>query len=303
MLRGLTIVLAFAFTLRADIWPEHLDKYERKSTKPVDLAETDRARWNEYGLQSAEQADYGAFQVTGWRFKDSTGAFAAALDEPLDKPVQAGNYLIRCVGRCPKNWTVLAKTLPHFSHRELPILQDYLPDKGLVARSQRYILGPAALSQFAPSVPASAVDFGFDPEVAAGRYRSAQGEMTLAVIEYPTPEMARGRMGAFQAAGALVKRSGPLLAVIPSPPDAQAAEGLLKDLNYQASLSWSDPVPVPVKAQSVAQMILSIFALTGIILGFCILSGVAFAGLRILQRTFGKTGAATPMILLNLEDK
>jgi hypothetical protein len=303
MLRGVAILLAFAFTLRADLWPDRLDKYERKSTQPVEIAEADRARWNEYGLEAAEQAEYGAFQVTGWRFKDSTGAFAAALNEPVGKPVQAGNYLIRCAGRCPKNWTELAKTLPHFSHRELPILQDYLPDKGLVARSQRYVLGPAGLSQFAPSVPASAVNFQFDPEGAIGRYRSSQGELTLAIFAYPTPEMARSQMGAFQAAGGMVKRSGPLLAVIPSPPDAHAAEGLLKDLTYQASLSWSDPVPIPVKPESVAQMLLSIFTLTGIVLAFCILSGVAFGGLRMLQRKFGKTGAEAPMILLNLEDK
>jgi len=303
MPRGVTLLLAFAVTLQAGLWPDRLDKHDRKSTQPVDIAEADRGRWNEYGFESAEQADYGAFQVIGWRFKDSTGAFAAALNEPVGKPVQAGNYLIRCVGRCPKNWADLAKTLPHFSHRELPILQDYLPDKGLVARSLRYILGPAGLSQFAPSIPASAVNFQFDPEGAVGRYHSPQGDLTLAIFAYPTPEMARSQMGAFQAAGAMVKRSGPLLAVIPSPPDPNAAEGLLKNLTYQANLSWSDPVPIPVKPETVAQMLLSIFTLTGIVLGFCILSGVAFGGLRMLQRRFGKTGAEAPMILLNLEDK
>jgi hypothetical protein len=302
MLRRLAILLGFACALRADMWPERLDKYERKSTKQVEIADGVRGRWNEYGLQEAEQADYGAFQVTGWRFKDSTGAFAAALDESLGAPLQAGNYLIRCAGRCPKNCAELAKKLPHFAHQELPILQNYLPDKGLIARSQRYILGPVGLREF-PTVPAAAVDFQFDPEAAVARYRSPHGEMILAVLAYPTPEMARSRLGAFQAAGALVKRSGPLLAVIPSPQDVQAAEGLLKDLSYRATISWSDPVPIPVKAQTIAQMMLSIFALAGIVLGFCLLSGVAFGVLRILQTRFGKTGAEAPMILLNLRDK
>jgi len=49
--------------------------------------------------------------------------------------------------------------------------------------------------------------------------------------------------------------------------------------------------------------VLAIFTLAGIVLGFCLLSGLAFGGLRILLRRFGHSDAESPMISLHLTDK
>ena len=59
----------------AAIWPDQLGTYERKSASEL----RDQSAPDEYGREAAEEADYGAFKVTGIRFKDSTGAWAASL--------------------------------------------------------------------------------------------------------------------------------------------------------------------------------------------------------------------------------
>ena len=38
------------------------------------------AHMDEYGVEADENADYGSFQVTAWRFKDTTGAYAGFLE-------------------------------------------------------------------------------------------------------------------------------------------------------------------------------------------------------------------------------
>jgi hypothetical protein len=55
--------------------------------------------------------------------------------------------------------------------------------------------------------------------------------------------------------------------------------------------------------RNAAQMILSIFKLAGVIIAFCVLSGLAFAGFRVLSRKIGKEDARGEMITLHLERK
>ena len=127
MLRSLILAVLFIASANAAIWPEHLGKYQRKSVKPV----VGRASLlaDEYGKDEAEEANYGSFVVLAQRFKDSTGAYAAAL-EMREPPLQVGNYLITCSGNCPKNLASLVDTLPKISHAALPTLRNYLPVEG-----------------------------------------------------------------------------------------------------------------------------------------------------------------------------
>ena len=121
MLRSLIVPVLFIASANAAIWPEHLGKYQRKSVKPVGPVAAD-----ENGQDEAEEANYGSFVVSAQRFKDSTGAYAAALEMP-QPPLQVGNYLITCSGHCPKNLASLVDTLPKLSHAALPTLRNYLP--------------------------------------------------------------------------------------------------------------------------------------------------------------------------------
>ena len=305
MLRCLIIFSGLAATASAAVWPEHLGPYQRKSDKTLDIRGDVRPEWDEYGLEAMEQADYSAFRVTAERFKDTTGAYGASL-EPSGRSYQrVGNYLILCSGNCPKNLAALADSaLPNVSRTELPVLASYLPAKDRVSRSERYVLGPVYLKESAPGIPETLVGFQFSPEAALARYKTSKGEQLLAVFSYPTPQIARDQATSFEkAALGSVKRTGPYVAVIPAPPDPAAAAQLLDQINYQASVAENQPILIPIKPQTAAQMILAIFTLAGIVLVFCVCSGFAFGAFRVLSKRFGYSNAAGSMIVLDLRDK
>ena len=302
MPRSLILAALFIASVNAAIWPEHLGKYERKSVKPVPAQPSALA--DEYGKEEVEEAGYGIFVVSAQRFKDSTGAYASAL-EMREPPLQVGNYLVTCSGNCPKTLASLVETLPKMSHAALPTLRNYLPSKNLVAHSERYILGPVGLQAAAPQIAASAVNFEFAPEGHTARYRSSNGEAILAIFSYPNMQMARQQAAILEKIpDAAVKRTGPLVAVVLSPGGQAAAAQLLAQINYQATISSDDQqLPLVIRPQTAAQMVLGILALAGIVLGFCLLSGIAFGAFRVVSRRFGYSDAGTAMTTLHLSDK
>jgi hypothetical protein len=301
MPRSLILAILFAASASAAIWPEHLGTYDRRSVEATQVP-TD-----ENGREASEQADYGRFQVTAAVYKDSTGAYAGWL-ETDGNPLQVGNYVITCAGNCPKNLAELAEALPSVSHAPLPVLGSYFPTQNLVPHSQRYILGPAGLAQNAPQIPESAVAFQFGTEGEIGRYRVLRNEpksdATVAIFSYPTPQIARQQMPAFEAIpGAAVKRTGPLLAVVLGASDRAAADQLLGQINYEASVTINEPMPLVLRPETAAQMLLSIITLAGIVLGFCLVSGLLFGGFRVIARRFGYTDAGTTMTTLRIGGK
>jgi len=70
-----------------------------------------------------------------------------------------------------------------------------------------------------------------------------------------------------------------------------------------ADLLDDQPLPLIIRPQTAAQMVLGIFELAGIVLGFCLISGLAFAAFRILSRRFGYSDAGPAMTTLHLGDK
>lgn len=301
MLRSLILAFLCAAAMNAAIWPERLGKYDRKSVKPVTVS--DQVQTAEYGLEEAEGANYGRFQVTAARYKDSTGAYAASLAS-AGQTLLAGNYVVTCAGNCPRNLAGLVEALPKMSHSALPVLRNYLPAKNLIPHTERYILGPVGLRAAAPQIPESDVAFQFSPEGEIARYRTREGEVTLAVFSYPTMQMARQQAAVMEKLpNAAVKRSGPLVALALAPGKA-AADPLLAQINYQAVVSSDDQqIPLVLKPESAAQMILAIIALAGIVLGFCLFSGLAFGAFRVAARRFGYSDAGTPFTTLHLSDK
>jgi hypothetical protein len=306
MSRGLILAAVFASSACAAIWPEHLGPFQRNSAATVTTGD---AQASEYGLETAERADYGAFQVTALRFKDTTGAYAAALDTSTKRSLRVGNYLVQCDGKCPQDLPQLAdKSLPQVSHTSIPTLDTYLPPKGLIAHSERYILGPVGLKTNASDVPAAAVDFDFGTEGQIARYRTPGGTVSLAIFSYPTPSMARQQLPQFEKiAGATAKRTGPFVAVVTGPPStSRAAQKLLDSVNYQGVVAENErpPVkPLELKPETAGQMILAVFTLAALLLGFCLLSGLAVGGTLRIARRFGYSGAEGSLITLHLEGK
>src|SRR5215831_10928796 len=192
MLRRLVILVLFAVSAHAAVWPQQIGKNQLKSEHDVQIA-SDRALWDEFGFVLATEGDYGAFQATAYRFKDATDAFAAGqwIAASTSNPVIAGNYVLTCQGRCPKPDELAQVPLPDKRRGETPLAWAYLPSKGLIAHSGRYALGPVGLQQFAPQIPASAADFEVGTEVTTGRYRTAKGEEQLILLTFPISQMAR----------------------------------------------------------------------------------------------------------------
>jgi hypothetical protein len=305
-----SLILAAVFVssaCAATMWPDRLGGYQRRSASIADTGPDDTDGWGEYGLETVERADYGPFKVAAWRFKDTTGAYAGSLLLPSSiRSFRVGNYAVQCEGQCPKNLAALADaSLPNVSHTSIPTLNTYLPTRGLLPHSDRYILGPWSLRASAPQIPASAVGFDFGTEGEVARYRTPAGPVTLAIFSFPLPSLARQQLPEFQRiTGATAKRTGPLVAVAIG--SSAASAKLLDTVNYQGVVAENEKPPekpLELKPESAGKMILAILSLAGLLLAFCLLSGLAVGGTLHLARKFGYSAAEGSLITLHLEGK
>lgn len=322
---ALLAFLLAAAPISAAIWPEQLGAAKRGSVKSITAP--DAKLWSEYGLQEAEQAEYasgaGKFTATGYRLQDSTGALAAfesqrpadvkqssigklAAETPDGLMVAHGNYLFKFQGYKPTvpEFEALFQTLPKLDQSPLPALRDYLPTDGLIVNSERYVIGPVGLADFDPAIPAAAAGFHLGAEAQIANFHPAGRpgpEMKLAIFSYPTPNIARERLGEMQKLpGAIAKRSGPLVAVIISPENANDAEWLLSLVKYQATISWDQYVPT--RRDNIGDLIVNAFILIGFLLAFATVAGLAFGGFRAFNRRKGRPDPDA-MTVLHLRDR
>ena len=316
---GCLLLLLFAASAQAGIWPAQLGPARLVSAKTVNIS--DQSLWSEYGLQEAEQAQYQSdanrFSATAFRLQDSTAALGAFdWQRPPDaKPselsqlaVQTGNqtllahanYLFVFEGYKPSvsELGALFQALPKLDQAPLPTLPGYLPAAGLIPNSQRYVVGPVGLAAFDSGIPAGVAAFHLGSEAQIGTYRAAGGEIKLAILSYPTPTIARERLAEMQKLpGAVAKRSGPLVAVILSPPNPDDAERLISQVRYQAAISWDQYVPS--RRDNIGDLIVNAFIMIGVLLAFSTVAGFAFGGFRILARRIRKEDREA-MTVLNL---
>ena len=317
------ILLAFLLVpgLTAAIWPDTIDGYHRVASKSVGLQ--DRAIWDEYGLKESESGRYengnDSFTVTGYRLQDTTGAMAAfqwqrpagstpsklatmAVETPDSVLLVYGNYLLSFAGRKPEpaELTALFDGLRNVDDTVLPPLRTYLPTENLVANSERYITGPSALQKFNPAIPPSVAAFHFGAEAQTGVFHSPKGDITLAIFNYPTHQIAMQKEGDFaKLPSAVVKRSGPLVAVVLAPPDADAAERLLGQIRYQASVTRDEYVPT--RRDNIGNLVINAFTLIGILLGFAVISGFSLGGFRALRRRSRGGEEADALLTLHID--
>jgi hypothetical protein len=306
MPRSLILAAVFVSSASAAIWPDRLGDYQRQSVTGSAITGDDRPEWDEYGEKAMERADYGSFKAVAFQFGDTTGAFAASLEPAGRVTSRIGNYLVMCVGACPKNFLKLAEaSLPNVSRASLPSLGDYLPEKGRISGSERYVVGPKRLEVNFPQIPESAVAFQFGTEGEVARYRTSAGPVMLAVFSFPTPSIARQQLPEFQKiTDATAKRTGPFVVLAIGPP--AAAGKLLQAVNYQGVVQENErppEKPLELKPESAGKMILAILSLAALLLAFCLLSGLAVGGILRFARRFGYSAAEGSLITLHLEGK
>ena len=179
----------------------------------------------------------------------------------------------------------------------LPPVLAYMPRPGYIANTEKYIEGPLGLSHVSSPVPAELVDFGAGAEVVLGQYKGNNGEASLMVISYPTPQIAADHMRKIDAvhlptqqqpgvativdAGPFFdKRSGPLLAIASGQITSSDARDLLSKVNYDADVTWNQNTFFD-KKNNLANLLVNIIILCGILMGLALIAGVAFGGLRI----------------------
>jgi hypothetical protein len=328
MSRSLKIVATLAVlplltgAVQGAIFPDHLGTYQRSAPKTIGVP--DKELYDEYGLEATEAADYTSpdkkhISATAWRLHDSTGALALFDNRrppgatPSDFAQLAahtsdgiifvfGNYVFQFTGGMLDQPTLneLYTQLARVENAPLPALSTFLPQDGLVANSERYILGPVSLQRVEPAIPPSVAGFRMGAEAQFGQYKTPKGLLKLIIFDYPTPSMAREQATEFQKIpGAVIKRTGPLVVATVNPPDANAAERILGKINYQANVTLNEPTPQS-QAKGLAKMILNIFVLAGIVLAMCIVGGVGFAGYRIMSRKMWRKEETVEMIVLGL---
>lgn len=309
--------LAFSATL-----PETIGKWQRG--KPAAATVPNEKVWAEYGLKDAETAPYSdgtqKYSISAWRFTDATGAMAAfddlrpadarpaplmglAVQTASDEYVAAGNYLFFFKGykiRGDELSHVVA-TVPRYEYSPLPTLPKYLP-AGARANSERYIMGPASLAKFAPLIPPGTASFHFNAEAVAATYGDREKASTLVIFSYPAMEMARDRLPHFQQiGGAMVKRAGPIVAVVLNSGSQDDAERLLSQVKYQAAVT----VPEPVHTSQVAAgtLFMNIFVMCLVLVALCVVAGIMVGGLRMILRRSGPSGDGDSMITLHISGK
>jgi hypothetical protein len=326
MLRIIALALALicAPAIRAAIWPNELGPFTRGSLKPT--VQTDTEVWEEFGFLQGETAEYSdksrRFTASAWRFRDPTGAMAAfqwqrpaastpsklgelAVETPASVFLAFHNYLLRIDNWKPEadDLAPFLERLPNLDQGSLPSLPGYVPAAGRIPNSERFVLGPASLAKLEPRIPPSVAAFHLGTEAQFAQFKSQAGNLELGLFSYPTPNFARERSEAFsRIPGALVKRAGPLVAVIVSPPDQDEAERLLSRVQYQATITWNEYTPTA--RDNVGNLILTIMTLCGLLILFCAAAGVAFGGFRILARRYLKGWADDErIVLLNLQNR
>jgi hypothetical protein len=197
-----------------------------------------------------------------------------------------------------------ALPLPAGETRNLPSLPRYLPRAGYVKNTAKYVVGPVGLEKINAPLPTQLVDFNVGAEVVLGDYNTSDGRATLMLISYPTPQIAAEHLRRIDAARqastpsragnspvanlALAsitpgfdKRSGPLLVVATGMLSPAEAQSLLSAVNYDADVTWNENTHF-TKKDNLANLLVNIIILCGILVGFALVAGVAFGGLRVL---------------------
>ncbi|HUS05505.1 MAG TPA: hypothetical protein VMZ52_04375 [Bryobacteraceae bacterium] len=311
MPRRCLLALLLCPLLEAAIWPEQIGTLKRAETQNV--AAPDPSLWVEFGFVTGEQARFAdaarRLTATAWRLKDTTGAFAALQSFGSSLPagstrIQEDNYILQFDGGklSADELKRLANVLPKVDHASLPPLKDAIPARGRIPGSERYILGPVSLERFEPKISPSAAGFHLGAEAQLARYKAKHGDEKLIVFSYPTPQIARERSEVLsQVAGAVVKRSGPLVAVVPSPGDPDAAERLLAMVKYTPIVTWSEPAPK--KEANFGDTLQSIVILAAVLIVCSVLLGVFLGGFRVLLARFGISSADNSFTALDIGKK
>lgn len=316
-LQSVSALLALACVLPAlcwgAIWTDRLGDFTRQSATPIALPNAALAE--EYGLEAAERAEYQSggrkFIATAYQTADSTGATAlyqslqpegarpsefevkaveeefalASVEASTTTVVHYQNYVLVFEGDRP-TWQVVKDYLgyaPKLGISTPPSLPGYLPKENLIPGSERYILGPVSLGLYLKEVPAGVAAFSMGAEAQVAEYGEGAERLKLAVISYPTPQMARKKLEEYQALGnPVLKRDGTLIVFVPTPASRDLAERVVSRIRYRATVTVNEKITSP--AEEFRNLIINIVILVVVLVVLAALVGLALGGMRYVRR-------------------
>jgi uncharacterized protein DUF6599 len=318
----------------AAILPQHFGGWQMQgspqiSVDPAAADPTNAAVLKEYRFSDLASCTYTrddgrTLKIRAARFADASGAFGAytfylqpgmAKEQIGDQAASLGQRVLFYRGHVlvdaqfsqesamsVAQLKELAGDLPrpNGNSGNLPSFIEFMPHRGYVANTQKYVMGPAALAAQAPPVSADLVDFNASSEVSLARYDTSSGEATLMLISYPTPQLAaehlrrmdavhqmaqpQAGVSSVESAGSFFdKRTGPIIAIATGPVSDSDAKALLEMVNWEASVTWNQATDNQ-QARDLYMLILNIVILCGILAGLAVVAGVAFGGIRILMK-------------------
>ncbi|HEV7675102.1 MAG TPA: DUF6599 family protein, partial [Candidatus Angelobacter sp.] len=284
------------------------------SRDPVAADATDAPVLKEYGFTDLETATYNRngrkMLIKAARFNDATGAFGAftyyvqpqmQVEKIGDRGASSNTRILFFKGNILVDVSVehlsamsgadlrsLADALPRLTteNGKLPTLPANLPSQSLLRNTSRYIIGPEALARLGVPIPAQIIDFSKSAEVAIGKYRTSQGEASVILVGYPTPQIARERMDAMQAASLTggpfyFKRTGPYVVAVNGNIPTDEAQSLLASVNYDADVMPLQPTK-PKPGEDRAGFVFALMMLCVIAVLAALVFGFVFGGVRIL---------------------
>ncbi len=172
-----------------------------------------------------------------------------------------------------------------------------MPPKGLVPGSEKYLLGLEAAKRVLPSFRTDLLGFDQSAEVQLGEYQTGKSTSTLLSISYPTPQIARVRLGALtnflglnQDKGAdsvYGERHHTYVFLVLNAGNAQTAAALMDQFDVTETVSWDQKYnPERTFTLQVVHMVLAILLLSAYLIGACVVAGVLFFLSRRLAAKF-----------------
>ena len=171
------------------------------------------------------------------------------------------------------------------SHEDSARLPTPLPAQGLIAGSEKYLLGVEAARRILPNFRTELIGFDQGAEVQVGTYNLRRRRVTLAAINYPTPQIARVRFGAMESVLAINqdrghdsiygRRKGSIVLLVLDAGETSIAQNLMDQFQITSNVSWNEAAPKQTKfIIEVVQLVLANILLSFIIAGFSVGGGV-----------------------------
>jgi hypothetical protein len=196
----------------------------------------------------------------------------------------------------PEVKSLVAAIEPKAHAGPLPTLWQYLPQKDMIQRTDRYILGPRTLDQLFPAGVGDSLGFSSGAEAELAHYRLGGRDATLLIADFPTQQIAAQKLADLQkkfnvngsnpssgSPALFASRSVTLVAIVSGASTQAEANRLLSQVQSGTQLTWDEPT-FQFKEPTIEAMILGTIIGAGMICMFALVAGLSFGGLRIVVK-------------------